>query len=390
MLRLYIPHKDFFVVLLLALVLRLVLAWNSPGAAYDIESYRIQGQAVLSGQNIYQVTYRYPYPPLWMYWPAIAIRLAEWTTLPFYFCVKLLAIGADLGIGWLLWRWPRSPTPSVGRAMLYLFNPIVLIITAMHGQFDALVIFMVLLAARWWIKRRLAPAAVSLGIGIALKGFPVLFLPAFLVGLASWSQAIVFSLLAGGVLLLISAPYLSQGGDRLLRIVLNYTSTADHGYSFLLNAQPTNTDKTAVPALTVLRLLSRWLELGAVLGLAVVSAVQHWLLENRLAATILAIYAVAPGLASQQMLWLIPFVIVTPYRAVYWIYTAVSTAALILFYAQFFPSVLGLSVGWTAAPLPAARIIVELGWWLTACAALSWVVYQQSSRRSTRQSAVQG
>jgi Gpi18-like mannosyltransferase len=75
-------------------------------------------------------------------WPAAAQRLADATTWPFHFWIKLPSIIADLIIGWLLYTWPRSihSVSAAQRAALYLFNPIVLLISAAHGQFDALVI----------------------------------------------------------------------------------------------------------------------------------------------------------------------------------------------------------------------------------------------------------
>jgi hypothetical protein len=370
-------HKVFIAALALALILRLVLAWATPGADYDIESYRIQGQAVLQGENIYAVTFRYPYLPLWMYWPAMALKLAEVTDLPFHFCVKLLNIGADIGIGWLLWKWPRPSPTSLRRAALYWFNPVVLMISTLHGQFDALVIFMIVLAARWWLDRRLVLAALSLGVGVALKGFPLLLLPAFLIGLATWSQAVAFVLLTGSVLVFISLPYLVSSGGRIARILLYYNSTADHSYSYVFFNRQAATTAGIDPALTALRQLSRWLEAGVVLGLAVLGAIRRWLLEYRLVVAIFAIYAVAPGLASQQMLWVIPFLILTRHTGAYWVYTVISTAALALFYAQYFPAVLGLPVAWTGDLLVAARGVVEITWWLAVIVLLIWIVYQQ-------------
>jgi uncharacterized membrane protein len=263
-------------------------------------------------------------------------------------------------------------------------------ISAMHGQFDAPVILMVVLAARLWLSQRLVLAALSLGVGIALKGFPLLLLPAFLVGFASWPQAVAFVLIAGGVLVVVSSPYLIQSGGRILQIFMSYNSTADHGYSYVLFAQQVDKTKGVGPILTTLRQLSRWLEIGIVLCLAVVGAMQRWLLEYRLVVAILAIYAVAPGLASQQMLWVIPFLILTRYNKSYVAYTIVSTLALILFYAQNFPAVLGLSVPWVGVPVLTARSVVEMSWWVTVTGVLISIVYQQFRHRSSAASTILG
>lgn len=346
-----------------AVAIRVMLAWVSPGVSYDMESYQIQGRAVLTGQNIYEVTYRYPYPPLWMYWPAAALKLADSSGTPFHFWVKLLAILADVGIGWLLWAWPSHPDEAARRAALYWFNPVVLIVSAVHGQFDSLVIFGVVLAARFWIDRRSIPAALSLGFAVALKGFPLLLLPAFIIGLASWSQAIVFVALAASIFVVISVPYLASSGTRVMGIVLRYNSTADHSYGYILNSLAVTGMAVAKQTLDGMRSVSRWLEFGAVLGVAAVGAMRRWSLEQRLAVTLFAIYAVAPGLASQQMMWVVPFLILIRRLWSFWIYTIVSTLALLLFYAQNFPAAIFLSAPASGDVLLAGRMIVEAIWW---------------------------
>ena len=353
-------------ILSVALALRLGLAYASPGASYDIESYRIQAQAVWAGQNIYEVTYRHPYPPLWMYWPAVALKLSEATNLPFHFWVKGPAIAADLGIGWLLFAWSpaASTTQRRRRAMGYLFNPIVLIISAMHGQFDSAVIAFILLAARWSVDRQLIRSALSLSVAVALKGFPVLLLPVFLIGLASWGQAALYAALTASVFVLISAPYFAVSGRRLLGIVLSYNSTSDHSYGYVLRELKINGAAVTEPLWVTLRSIARWLQGAATLGVMAISVWRKWPLERRVAAMFVAMYAVSPGLASQQMLWIVPFLILTRHRRALLIYTVISTAALILFYACYFPDVIFLPAAWSGEAIAVGRLIISAVWWL--------------------------
>jgi hypothetical protein len=352
-----------------ALLIRLVVAYTDPGAGYDIDSYRIQAQAVLNGQNIYEVTYRYPYPPLWMYVPAAAWRLADWSQIPFYFWVKLPAIAADLLIGWLLASWPISfgiKNPN-WRAALYLFNPIAILISAGHGQFDSIVILFVLLAVRFSIDRHLARSALSLSVSIALKGFPVLLLPAFLIGLATWGQMMIYTILAVSILGLMVLPYLSTNSKRLIGIVLGYNSTSDHSYGYVLGHLTANGTPAPNQLLNDLRLNSRWLQASALAFTTLWGFWRKWPIEQRVTLVLLVIYVVSPGLASQQMLWILPFLILTRHRSI-WVYSVISFLALVLFYWQYFPAAIYASAAWSDDQINILRLAAEGIWWLSVVA----------------------
>jgi hypothetical protein len=372
--------KWFIGILSAALVLRVWLAYASPGASYDIESYRIQANAVWAGQNIYEATFRHPYPPLWMYWPAAALKLSEATALPFYFWVKVPAIVADLGIGWLLFAWPAVDLAQRRRrAAWYLFNPIVLIVSAMHGQFDSIAIALVVLAARWQVDRKLIRSALSLSVAVALKGFPVLLLPVFLIGLTSWGQAIMFAALTASVIVVISVPYLAVSGRRLFGIMLNYNSTSDHSYGYVLRELRINDVAVAEPVWKFLRANARWLQGLATLGAAALSLWRTWPLEHRVAAMFAVTYVVSPGLASQQMLWILPFLILTRHWRALLVYTLMSTVALVLFYGRYFPEVLFMPAAWLGATIDLGRLIASGLWWSTVVGVLGVLLMNRST-----------
>jgi hypothetical protein len=413
-----------------ALLVRVWLAYATPGAGYDIESYRIQAQAVLSGQNIYEVTHRHPYLPLWMYVPATAWWVAEQTGWPFHFWIKLPSLAADLGIGFLLWKILRRNGITVKAALLYagfyLFNPVVLLVTVAHGQFDALVLFFVLLAI-WWVEHgsvwRRCGAALSLGMAIALKGFPVLFLPTFLlclrdfqsglqkgkIGLLisghfprlslgkraksvqksnrrpstlresqclqSYGQVLAFAGLVMIPAVLVSLPYLDASRARLLWIALGYSSTADHSYPFVLREWGKAGGMWAEALLTFLRAQARII---TVLGVAFVTGMAWWgkrPLVEQLALIVLSVYVLAPGLASQQMLWLVSLLlVVSPRHAIG--YSVVSTIALVVFYGIHFPEVLLLSSAFDAQRMRAVRVVCEVSWWMVCVGILTALLWR--------------
>jgi hypothetical protein len=357
-------HRKLVLLLTAALAVRILIALASPGARYDIDSYHIQADAVLAGQNIYTTTYRYPYPPLWMYVPAAASRLAEWSSIDFSFLVRLPAIIADLVIGYLLFKWPSADANiSTMRAAVYLFNPVSLLISAAHGQFDSIVISCVLLAAWFLLDRKEIRSAISLGVAIALKGFPILLLPVFLITLFSWDRVVRYAGLAVSVIGLIALPYLYESGQRILNIIFAYNSTADHGYAYVVNQLPLGIAFNHEQLLTGVRGVARWLQSGVVALTVFIGHIRKWPLERRIAIVLLGIYAVSPGLASQQMVWVLPFLILIGGRS-FWVYTTISTLALVLFYGQYFPNVILLENNWTTGWIVPLRLGVETTWWV--------------------------
>ncbi|HZY41250.1 MAG TPA: hypothetical protein VFF59_04530 [Anaerolineae bacterium] len=377
------PNRALVGLLTAALVLRVGLALLSPGVSYEMESYRIQAQAVLTGQNIYAATYRYPYPPLWMYWPAAAVRLSETLGAPFYFWIKLPAIVADLIIGALIFTWPRAAQAHTAacQSAWYLFNPIVLIVSVLHGQFDPVVTLGMLGAARAWLARRWLLSALSLSVAIALKLFPVLLLPLFLIDLPSWKTAVQYALVAVSTLCVICVPYLATNGTRLVGLLMRYTSTPDHSYSYWIVALSAPADPPVLPPLLArLRELSRWLQGGVALLAAAVGHVRGWAIERRVAVLLAGLYVVLPGLASQQMIWLVPFLVLTRPRWPLWSYTLISTVALVLFYGQHFPDTLWLPASAPSSTLLTIRLIVEAAWWLTALGVTGALITERSGQ----------
>jgi Gpi18-like mannosyltransferase len=362
----------FTILLTFGLLIRIYLAYAITGASYDINSYQIQAEAVLSGQNIYDVTYRYPYLPLWMYVPALALWIAEQTGWPFHLLVKLpLAIG-DLGVSFLLWKIMQQSRCAAEKSLLhigllYLFNPAILIITAAHGQFDGLALFFVLLAV-WLAEQKKTGAslggALSLGTATALKGFPILFLPAFLFCFHNLRQALAYIILTIMPPFLLSLPYLRINGTRLTGIILRYSSTCDHSYSYVLLAWEKKGVKWAETFRMFLRAQARIINL---LGVAFATLASWWHrkpLVVRLSLIVLSIYILTPGLASQQILWLIPFLLTISLKLTLW-YSAVSTVILVLFYWAHFPEVLLIPHVADTQAINTLRIISEIGWWFT-------------------------
>jgi hypothetical protein len=127
------------IIIILGIGLRLLVATR--GHNFDFDSFLIVLDIVKHRENVYAETTRYNYGPVWFNTIFILDMCAAIFHSHFrYFLVGFLSM-VDLGIFFVLWR-------KVGRTAAYLFflNPVSIIITGYHNQFDNLAILLGLLS----------------------------------------------------------------------------------------------------------------------------------------------------------------------------------------------------------------------------------------------------
>lgn len=329
------------VLLLLSGGLHVALLLTTTGASEDMDAYRLQAYAVTHGINIYGFTWRYPYPPLWI-WLVGGIWEVSRHSLPFVIAVRLPATLCDLGITALLfwhqfrshgWRLRALAVPAI-----WALNPIATVIAAGHGQFDAVPVFFMVLAvllmgrpegrARVW-------AAMALGIGIALKGYPVILLP-YLVFTTPRGRRLAVAGLAFGPVLLAMAVYVLAAGFNtgMITHVVGYQSVEDLGWWAVLHhftsiafSRPAQMAVTVVTAdvlvfwaLTQSRLFPSRPELGA-------------------AALFAMFYLVTPRGSIQYLVWGLPFLVLA-FRRLSLAFTVAGSALMLGFYSVIYSDAL--------------------------------------------------
>jgi hypothetical protein len=147
------------------------------GHNFDVESWALFSQLVRDGKNVYAETYRNPYGPLWAYLCAGVSYLqfhlfGSESLVGFHRLLAFFLSLVDVAIGSLL---ARRYSLLVGA--LFLLNPVSLLISGFHTQFDNLAVLLALVACLLLESRsRYALSMATLGVSLVVKHV-VIFLP---------------------------------------------------------------------------------------------------------------------------------------------------------------------------------------------------------------------
>ena len=306
------------VILLIALLARLAPAlWLPVGAGYDIDSFRMVTDALLHGQEAYTAALgRHPYLPFQMYIMAGMAALAAATGLPFVVAIKLPAILADVALTGLIYHMVRRESPPGGHghawaaylALLYALNPVSLLVTSYHGQFEAVTLLLLAAALWFWQRQRAGGSAAALGLAILNKTWPVLLLPVIFLRLSTWRARLLYTLIALGIPTLAVIVYLLANDIApmtMLGRALTHRGVAGYwGPSAVLfplaKARP-----ALQPAADTLLALRNPLLLLAVLPTLWWTRRQPAL--DAFLTLLLAVFAVTVGFGIQWLVWLTPF-----------------------------------------------------------------------------------
>ncbi len=321
---------------LLSAALHFLVLINSRGASHDIVAFAADARSVLQHRNVYSLWPHvypplYPYPPVWIFVTALCRLIATWGHLTFVDVVRIPGSLGDLGIVAVLAvfgvRRYGTSLKCLVFAALYAVNPLPILISAGHGQFDSLAILFVLLAIVALDDRPLL-AGLLLGIAISLKGYPVLFLPYFAwhAGRDRWLGQLVAAV-APTVLAFAGYTLWVGWSEKAISDVLAYHGVANFGWGALFGP---------VGGSAIVYVFEAGL-VAAVLLVSLQSS--RWPPVAVAASIIMAFYALGFNLGAQYLMWVLPFLIVVSWR---WsiIYSVGALVAAVTFYSAYFPGAL--------------------------------------------------
>jgi len=200
-------HKKTKIIFLLlsALLVRLIFIY--PQYSGDIKNHIAWGQGVLEQGTVNFYDRDFPgfnqanYPPLTIFlftisyflyqsvtqvlislnqsigiFPSFIIPYIQITNFQAVF-LKLPAILADLGIGWLLFKLTKNKLISA----LYLFNPAIIYISTVWGQIESIPVFFLLLSLYYLVGKKHFLSHTSFILAVLVKQTALWLAPVFLI-----------------------------------------------------------------------------------------------------------------------------------------------------------------------------------------------------------------
>lgn len=230
--------------ILLSLVIRSYFIQNGSEIA-DIHSLYEMGEITLKGGNPYILLNYNTYPPLSLYLQAATIQLSQFFNIPFYILIKLWPNLADLLTGLIIFYFLIKKGAALRSAvcwsLIFLLNPISIIISSAHGQIDSiptlLVITSILILQFKSSKSYIFAAALLLGLAISIKPNPLILVPIFLMYLykrINILEKAVFSLLTFAPIFFLLLPFLANSPQYILEKMFSYSGSNDFGLSAFL------------------------------------------------------------------------------------------------------------------------------------------------------------
>jgi Gpi18-like mannosyltransferase len=326
----------------------------------------------------------YPYPPPWAAIEAAALWLQLTFGLDFSLIVRVPAIAADIGIVYVLWRWGGQlwPRAAFWRSLFYALNPIALIITCLHGQFDAIPALFSLLAIYWATTgSKSTLSALSLAAAIAFKSYPILLLIPILLTRPTWRARLEYAVIALAPVALLLLPFVMSNAEAVFRELAGYRGAALLGLLVPLRTVyvPLAGDSFPVDWTVSIIQVSAGVFLVAYAALIVYQYRTRLPLVSASVCVLAGFYVLYAGIAPQYLVWLVPLLLVaSPPR--WWpsaVFAATGTAALAGFYIYAVPETLPVSV---SLPLIATQLLYGVTgsvWWLSG-----WLLLWHAARRA--------
>jgi hypothetical protein len=124
-----------------------------------------------------------------------------YAAIVFFKCIILLF---EVGIFFVILQILKKLSLPKHLSLLYILNPLVITELTGNVHFDGVMIFFVLLAFLLILIDKWQVSAISLGLGIATKLLPILFLP-LIINKLRWKKGLLYSIITGGTTIVLFA-----------------------------------------------------------------------------------------------------------------------------------------------------------------------------------------
>jgi len=206
------------ILMIVGICARLFLAYFFYGN-YDQESYQIVVDIVKSGGNVYSETQRYNYSPIW----SLILTSLSYIPFPFHFAVRSFLTVIDIIIALMIITITEKPYLGA----LFMVNPVSILITGFHGQFENLAVLPLLFAVYASQKKKGSWLIFLLGlISILIKHITIFGVVALYFYTFKDKRKAIIALMVTTIIFLISfLPYLPEGRENIINQVFFYSSS---------------------------------------------------------------------------------------------------------------------------------------------------------------------
>jgi len=182
-------QKIWYATLAVSVIVRVVVA-PFTGHPYDMGIWMVSGKYVATGISPYLAHPHIGYPPLWALWCGVAYTisnfLAKGNEHVYIFAIKIPIIIGDIVLPLLLLMVASKNAASSGTnngrvlATSFLLNPYVLFVGVIWGMMDNLVAIL-LVTSIMLLASKPAWSGVFASLAVALKLYPIVFVPLLLI-----------------------------------------------------------------------------------------------------------------------------------------------------------------------------------------------------------------
>lgn len=302
-----------------AFVIRLILA-PFFGHSWDIYVWVRSGELFVTGTDPYSVRSLtdfpwgfYTYPPVWLYWLGFSYYISNFLNNfnLYILLIKLPILLSDLAVAVLIakiaaeLKYVRIAGTAV---LLWLFNPLVILISAVWGMFDSVAVFLSLWGVLMMVRGRSYAGCFLVGLGASVKLYPLFLLLPFIIYMSRYRQ-MRFPALARSILVAIfgfalpMTPYINNIANLLDKLLYHFGNVGSFTYWTALSVI---SPPTAIPIASysffagTLYIAYRRYKPGSIDSPAFELSM----------VTILAFLATSAKVNVQYILWVLPFLII--------------------------------------------------------------------------------
>jgi len=339
------PKAILFAGITIGLTIRFFLILKSVDIA-DVQRMHEVAISFTKGINPYKIKNFYIYPPAWMYFEYLTLRVSQILSIPFEIAIKFWPTVSDIIITLLIYKILIKKKVESKSASLwslgYFLNPISIIISSLHGQFDSIIILFTLISLYLLLfkKKTYLLSALVLGLSICIKPNPILLIPLYIyTKKVSLKQRGYFLFLCGLPILLTTAPYLYKSFFDTLKAISGYSGVYDIGYPAFFRGiiYQNNANYWIANDIKILAASRNALLIGIVSLYLLLAGSLNSL------TSILIIYlffiTTYMGISAQYLTWIIPFAILGRDKKII-SFSFLGLFAIVSFYLFFQPKIL--------------------------------------------------